>query len=415
MTAVGTIRTKPLTAIANRVANRPELILGLTRPLQRLGPVIATGRSAFVLGHAAAHDVLTRDTDFTVAEVNGAAMARYNGPFVLGMDRSEIHDRERAILQRSVQPDDASVIRATTRANADALIEAARSTGTIDVVNGVARPAATRLVASYMGIPGPDEATMMRWLRAIFYGCFLNVGDDPGVRRAAQQAGDEMHVHMDALVRSCVERVASGGDVPDTLLSRLVRLQSDPATRLGNEAIRRNLGGVIVGAVDTTSKAVAHIVDQLLRRPDVLASARQAAEDGDIDALTQYALEALRFNPINPVLARVAAHDTEVQAGRRTVRIRGGARVLVAILPAMFDPAVVDQPTTFRIDRPDDTYLHFGAGMHTCFGRYVNLVQIPELLGALLRLDGLRRADGPAGQISYDGPFPDRLVLEFDR
>jgi hypothetical protein len=32
----------------------------------------------------------------------------------------------------------------------------------------------------------------------------------------------------------------------------------------------------------------------------------------------------------------------------------------------------------------------------------------------MLRLDGLRRAPGRAGRVVLDGPFPDRLVLEFD-
>jgi hypothetical protein len=41
-------------------------------------------------------------------------------------------------------------------------------------------------------------------------------------------------------------------------------------------------------------------------------------------------------------------------------------------------------------------------------------VEIPELLAALLRLPNLRRAPGSEGQILYDGPFPNRLVLEFD-
>jgi hypothetical protein len=59
-------------------------------------------------------------------------------------------------------------------------------------------------------------------------------------------------------------------------------------------------------------------------------------------------------------------------------------------------------------------YLHFGYGLHTCFGRAVNGVQIPELVAALLRLPNLRRAPGSAGRIYYDGPFPNRLVLEFD-
>jgi hypothetical protein len=53
--------------------------------------------------------------------------------------------------------------------------------------------------------------------------------------------------------------------------------------------------------------------------------------------------------------------------------------------------------------------------MHQCFGRYVNVVQVPELVKAVVGLKGVRRARGSAGQLSYEGPFPDHLVVEFDR
>ncbi|HEX2024396.1 MAG TPA: hypothetical protein VHF00_06795, partial [Acidimicrobiales bacterium] len=56
----------------------------------------------------------------------------------------------------------------------------------------------------------------------------------------------------------------------------------------------------------------------------------------------------------------------------------------------------------------------FGHGMHTCFGEQVNLVQMPEIVAALLKLDGLRLAPGGERRIVYEGPFPDRLVVEFE-
>jgi len=87
--------------------------------------------------------------------------------------------------------------------------------------------------------------------------------------------------------------------------------------------------------------------------------------------------------------------------------------VIAATLSAMFDSDYVAQPDQFRVDRGVE-YLHFGYGLHRCFGYYINGVQIPTLLSALLRLPNLRRAAGRRGRISYDGPFPDRLILEFD-
>ena len=79
----------------------------------------------------------------------------------------------------------------------------------------------------------------------------------------------------------------------------------------------------------------------------------------------------------------------------------------------MFDSRAVDDPGAFRPDREFD-YLHFGRGLHQCQGRLINHVQVPELVAALLRLPGLRRAAGSEGRVLYDGPFPDRFILEFD-
>ena len=66
------------------------------------------------------------------------------------------------------------------------------------------------------------------------------------------------------------------------------------------------------------------------------------------------------------------------------------------------------------MDRDIRSYLHFGWGMHQCFGLAVNQTQIPEILAPLLGLPGLRRAPGHEGHVVLDGPFPDRLALEFD-
>jgi len=46
---------------------------------------------------------------------------------------------------------------------------------------------------------------------------------------------------------------------------------------------------------------------------------------------------------------------------------------------AMFDERVVDSPHEFRIGRPAYVYMHWGYGLHTCFGQYVNQVQIPGI------------------------------------
>ena len=417
-TATGAVRWHPPTPLRRpgalaRLATNASLLRAFGRPLLRFAPVLTVGKAVVVSRHDDVCDVLERDQDFTIAEINAASMDRVNGPFVLGMDRSELYTRERAILQGCVHADDPDRIRSLVRKTAADLIAAAQPRGRIDVVQDLARPAAIRLVASYFGVPGPDKPTMMRWMRALFHETFLNSGGDTTVRRAGELAAAEFHAYADELIGERRAQLEAGEPTPDDFLMRLIRAQVDPATRLSDEGVRRNIGGVVVGAVETTSKAVAQAVDQLLRHSQALTGAQQAARESDLRVVAQYTFEALRFNPLTPALLRHAARHVVVGEGTSHERcIPAGRTVYVAVLPAMFDPEVFGDPHAFRHDRQPAADLNFGHGMHSCFGRYVNLVQIPELVAALLRCEGLRRSPGRDGRMVYDGPFPDRLLLD---
>jgi cytochrome P450 len=170
-----------------------------------------------------------------------------------------------------------------------------------------------------------------------------------------------------------------------------------------------------VAIIPTTSGAVARALDELLRRPETFARAQAAARVDDYATVLQFILEALRFNPIGPGVFRVADADYTVAAGTsRAKTIPQGMRVLVALESAMMDGHVLDDPRAFRLDRPAWQYMHFGYGLHTCFGQYVNAVQLPRILAAVLRQPNLRRAPGARGTLQLSGPFPAHLHVEFD-
>lgn len=353
-------------------------------------------------------EILHRDQDFTLAEVNSPAVNRWSGPFILGMDRGEVYDREVGALRRAAPPEDLPRIRELAASTAAELVDGVRPVGRMDVVADFARVVPTRLVASYFGVPGPDEATMMRWMRAMFDAVFIDSG--PRAAKAAELTVAEQRPYMEALIGARRTAVEAGEAVPDDMVTRLVAMGTTEPW-LDDDAVRRNINGIIVGAVDTTSKAVTHVIDELLRRPQALDGAHQAAVAGDLDAVRGYAWEALRFLPQASFLQRFSPRDTPI--GGRKQSIPAGSVVLVALLSAMFDEEALSEPSQFRTDRPEDRYLHFGHGMHTCFGREINAVQIPEMVAALVRLPHLRRAPGRLGRMAYDGPFPDHLVVEF--
>jgi len=118
----------------------------------------------------------------------------------------------------------------------------------------------------------------------------------------------------------------------------------------------------------------------------------------------------LRFHPQTPALLRRSHAETVLASG---ARIPAKVDVLPLTLSAMFDAQAFPNPVRFLAGRPIDSYLHFGHCMHTCYGRLINGVQIPELIGALLLEPNLRRASGRFHHVMYEGPFPDRLVVEF--
>ncbi|ATB35601.1 hypothetical protein CYFUS_001015 [Cystobacter fuscus] len=98
----------------------------------------------------------------------------------------------------------------------------------------------------------------------------------------------------------------------------------------------------------------------------------------------------------------------------REMQIPKGTLVIASTLSAMFDPEVMQEPDEYRVDRPAQGYMHFGRGLHTCYGERINHLVLPEVLGSLLCLRNLRRAPGGEGRMKFEGPFPNRLVVQFD-
>lgn len=46
-----------------------------------------------------------------------------------------------------------------------------------------------------------------------------------------------------------------------------------------------------------------------------------------------------------------------------------------------------------------DKYIHYGEGPHTCLGKRASQVSITAMMKVVGRLDNLRRAPGPQGQL----------------
>ncbi|KJV06548.1 hypothetical protein VZ94_10440 [Methylocucumis oryzae] len=371
--------------------------------LRKHKPVVVIGKRAIVTRAVDVKQTLARDTEFTIAEINAPNMLRLNGPFFLGMDRSPQYSHEQSTLRRVIKPDEAALIRRVARKHCDDMIQAALPIGRIDVVSQLARPVARRFITDYLGVPGPDEVTMMRWLRALFHDLFLNLSNERSIQVTAEQAFHELGPYLLTLIEQRRELLKQG-QVFDDFLSRLVQGQLTGQNDFDDDAIRRNISGLIVGALDTTSMASTLIIEQMLAKPDVMQRAKQVIDDEQ--KFLHLCFDVFRFNTMAAAMRRYCKQGAVI-AG---VKIPPDTELFISTASAMFDESAWPDPYTVRDDRPLDDYLHFGDGMHRCFGEYINRIQIPIIVAGVLRLDTLK----PCSRLLYDGPFPDQYVLSFD-
>jgi cytochrome P450 len=385
--------------------SRPPVVRAGSAVLRSIAPVLHLKNRVFVFRHADVETVLERPDLFSVVPIYAAKMKRTTGDFILGMDDTPTYAREAAALRKAVRPGDVDSMRRLARTEIERALAPVVGTGRLDVVAQLTRVVATRLLGTFWGTPGPDESTMMRWMRTIFWHLFGNLNDVPDVRARAEASADEMRPYLDGLVAERRAAVSYGRRPGEDFLSRLVALGD-----LDDDGVRRGIGGIIVGAVETVSKASVLALEEILRRPTVVAEASALAIAGDVDAVGRYAFEALRFNPHHPAIVRRAVKDTTL-GGKA---IHADADVYAVTLSATFDPAAVDRPDAFMPGRPQHAYFHFSAGMHKCFGRSFAAMLVAEMVAAVLRLTRVERARGNDEAMVMEGPLPDHFFVQFE-
>jgi cytochrome P450 len=352
-------------------------------------------------------EVLDREADFAV--VYEPKMRKLTGGenFFLGMQDGAQYQHDVSIMRIVMAREDVqAVIVPLARREAERL--AAAHPNCIDLPPDLTTRVPAAIVRDYFGAPGPSEDELIAWATVLFWWLFQELSGDPQIEARALDAASKLCASVDETIR---QRKASG-EKKDDLVGRALALQTS-RPEFTDLAIRNNLVGLIIGAIPTLSKACVLATESLLARPEALAGARAAAKSGDEAALAAHVFEALRFNPLNPVIYRRANRDVTIAASTlRARRIRKGSMVFASNLSAMFDPLKIDDPRAFRTSRPWGDYLLWGYGFHACFGAHINRAVLPVMLRPVLARENLR----PAGEI--DGgdtpPFPQHFTVTSD-
>ena len=305
----------------------------------------------------------------------------------------------------------------------------------MEVVNSIARRVPLELSGEYFGFPGPDLRTMYKWSRDTKYSYFHNAKNDKMYEDNAVNSGREMQEYLKGYLKK--KRASKDYLKKDTVLDRMLKKNVPDAEMLDlyDGRVRTNIIGTLVGGVETTQAAITQTLSFFLDNPEILKGAREAAMSDDDSLLEKYVWEALRFRPVNPFVLRYAEKNYIIAKGTsREYQVKKGQVVLIATQSAMFDESKVINPNEFRLDRggvndPESIYYHFGYGHHKCLGDYIAQVEVPEVIKHILRLKGLKPADGHMkgirdhdniGALSVNedqepSPFPESFVVEFDK
>jgi len=438
---------KAVWRIIGYLATHPKWYIRLFRITRFLRPVMVFSKFVLVTRHKDVNSVLSRDTDFSLAEFSEERMMA--GSFLLNIDWPDQHNRESAavmkamhVVRETMQSADAERIRTIAAKRCETII--GKANGEIDIPRDLAEHVAVDVVENYFGVQASDNGerkSLITWLRHLA-SAILTLPPHGTIERAqVEHAAQQLFNLTGKLVSDRIKQLEDDyekwsnqkidridkDDVLTRLAKRVVTAQRERTDLWLNEDwARRMISGLVVFGNATVARTATDTLDELLNRPLVLEEARRVARESQDESsdsaaepdkrLKHYIYEALRFRPMLPVLFRYCPRPTVVantNGGGR--RIPGGANVVAPPIAAMFDKSEFPDPYEFKSDRCLKKYLLFGAGMHRCTGQFVADAELVEIVKAVLALPGLRRSAGKRGEVNYEAAAAKSLFLSFDQ
>ncbi len=363
------------------------------------------------------------------------------GDYLMAHDDDALHTREKSIMRSLLNRDDLPQVRAMIADIGKGILDQAN--GQIEVVNEFCRMVPATLVQDYFGLTGVDRKDLIEWSYWNQYNTFHNQPFDllpeelsKSVADRQKEASEKLGKYITGLILRrlpitkaekalCIlltpwqllkkllgqQPVHTDKKLNDDIVTRMLRTSYPHAVDFDIKRLGLNAGGLLIGAIETTSQAVAQVIQFLLERPELLSRAVDAAKLDDPKSFDGIVWEALRFVPIAPYLFRkTASAYTVAKDTAYATTIQPGTYVLPLTLSAMFDPKAFESPDEFNVERDWYHTFHFGFGSHECLGKYIGMVLIPEMVRQVLLRPDLKAQ----GSIDYkSGPFPEQYELSW--
>jgi cytochrome P450 len=397
----------PKAAIMAWVMERLPLVFRILRTVR---PILRIGKTFVVTRYDDVRETFLNDAAFRVPYAAKLDVIMGHQPFFLSMDDTPEYRSDTHAMRKVVRISDIPqrLIPEVERLGEMIVTE---SNGSLEIVDSLVRRITFELYGAYFGVTDPPGGNLRVSATRLFEFQFADIGNDPSLRTEVDVMAPALRDHIQNLM---IARRISGVS-QDDILGRCLVMQAQGVPGFTDDQIRSSLMGFIVGGPPQPPMVVPQALEQLLRRPDALEGAQQAARDDDDELLAGYVFEAMRFDPLAPFMPRTAIKTATIAKGTaRSTDVPEGANLYIAFSSAMMDERRLTDPQTFNPRRLPHEYIHFGYGLHQCFGIHMNNALLPLMLKSLLKRKNLRRARGSKGKLRKRGAFSDALYVNYD-
>ncbi|WP_409491150.1 cytochrome P450 [Amycolatopsis sp. cmx-11-12] len=224
-----------------------------------------------------------------------------------------------------------------------------------DVAAAIGPRIPAAVVCEILGVPAEDEDMLIDLTNHAFGG-----EDELFDGMTPRQAHTEILVYFDELIS--VRRASPGDDLVSTLLT------DDDLTI---DDVVLNCDNVLIGGNETTRHAITGAVHAFATVPGLLEEVRDGSADVDtvVDEVLRWTSPAMHVLRVSTGEVTVNGHD-----------LPPGTPVVAWLPAANRDPAVFDDPDTFRPGRKPNRHITFGHGMHHCLGSALARIELAVVL-----------------------------------
>jgi len=321
------------------------------------------------------------------------------GDQVVNLD-DDAHTKLRALINTLFVPSRLKASEQFIASYSDRMVREAVANGGVDLIETIATPFVTVVVADLLGVPVED--------RQIFMDAIASAPPPGSLDGHHAMEGEN---HPFAIMGSYFAGYIANrrANPQDDILTELAHAKYADGTTPDLYDIVQ-LGMFMFGAgQDTSAKLLGNAMKFIVSQPGLQEQLR--ADPSRISALLE---EVLRLEGSTKQTARLARMDTQIGG----VAIPAGTKLLVALSAANRDPRRWDDPDALILDRPRiKEHVGFGRGKHVCAGAPLARVEVRVILEKFLEytsnieLDLEKHPDGVAN-LSYEPSFIIRGLAE---